>query len=234
MKLAKIFAEQRSAIASRNVKDCQFRISVFQEIALEHSKKHISIDGERMRCFSGAWCTYVPALELKILYANAGRLVCLRNGVPNSPDMLSDEEDYGIYTMDDWRAALQKDVIERGAENFVAARLLAANGLGPWPYGMCVIKQLKLPNVSTPGCSVGMYITNVHRLKRRERVTESEFKQAGVLLDKLGSSLREQIRGYVSDLNSVVGSRPAGHETEIAALSSVMKQVMDLEFHVTN
>lgn len=50
-----------------------------------------------------------------------------------------------------------------------------------------------------------------------------ELDTAGVVTDKINSALRQQIRGYVSDLNSVVSVRLETHDSRIEDLTNMLK-----------
>lgn len=50
-----------------------------------------------------------------------------------------------------------------------------------------------------------------------------ELDTAGVVTDKINSALRQQIRGYVSDLNSVVSVRLETHDSRIEDLANMLK-----------
>lgn len=70
--------------------------------------------------------------------------------------------------------------------------------------------------------NAGIFIENLDNYPRRAPVTLEEMISAGVKPDKIKSAIRQQINGYVSDLNSVVGVMPITAEKEIYEIESLL------------
>jgi hypothetical protein len=66
--------------------------------------------------------------------------------------------------------------------------------------------------------ALGFLTDDVWRLPPRPVSSEADLLRAGVMVDKLRSSVRQQLNGYVTDLNSVVGVMPIDATREVEAL----------------
>ncbi|MEO8614031.1 MAG: hypothetical protein ABI600_02735 [Luteolibacter sp.] len=175
-------------------------------------------DGRVMKAMAGAWNFYVPALNLKLAYPRNGKVHCLRPITPPYDLLMSgalDQERIGRYWADDWKRALGKSTRRRAAENFVSASRLHAAGLGPKPLGICYVKNFSYSLFGPSSETAGIMIEDINQLPQKTKATEEEIIAAGVTLDQIRSCVRQQIRGYVSDLNSVVGVMPVDAEEEI-------------------
>ena len=53
-----------------------------------------------------------------------------------------------------------------------------------------------------------------------------ELMAAGVMPDRVLSCVREQIKGYVSDLNSVVGVTPSESNSLVAEIEEYVRKVV--------
>lgn len=73
------------------------------------------------------------------------------------------------------------------------------------------------------GCCVGVEVENISKLKRKPKATEADLTKTGIITDKINSSIRQQIRGYVSDLNSVVSVSLMEHDERIEDLATMLK-----------
>jgi hypothetical protein len=184
------------------------------------------------RCFlarRGKWAFYVGRLRLKLLFAHDGRVDCLHRSRPDRTALFAgrlDRVDFGRYSAADWKAALSKDVRRRAVENFIASRRLFLAGLGPEPYGLCFLKQF-YRDLSPATPTAGILIQNVDELPPRPPVTRGEMIDCGVMPDRIESSLRQQLRGYVIDLNSVCGVMPLDAEGEIEQMAGELSRRID-------
>ncbi len=70
-------------------------------------------------------------------------------------------------------------------------------------------------------------VEDIRNLQPKKNATEEEIIAAGVTLDGLKSCFRQQINGYVSDLNSVVGVMPVDAEQEIEEILSRLAAQVD-------
>jgi hypothetical protein len=128
------------------------------------------------------------------------------------------ETDYGRYSREEWRHAYSTPASRRAAENAVAAQRLHAAGLGPRVLGLCIALRFRDGARADKDFAAGFLSEDVLRLPPKPPAEEEEFLAAGVSLDRLRSAIRQQVNGYVVDLNAAVGVLPVGAENEVAAL----------------
>lgn len=185
----------------------------------------IKVDGRRFRCCRGAWATWIPDLGAKILNARAGLLDCLHHLAPSREQIFGDDTSIDIYgpdSFEDWRRAYTTTVSRRVAENVIAAQRLHRAGLGPKVLGVCVALRWNDPTRHSKGHSAGFLSEDVWRLPAKPPASAAEFHGAGVTLDSLGSALRQQVNGYVIDLNAAVGVVPTDAEDDVAGLEAII------------
>lgn len=203
-------------------------VTLIQDICLE--KEALWVGEVRCSASLGAWAVWIPAFRSKILHAVGGRTHCTANSTP-SRDVLTggthQMPEGGLYSLEDWRAALSKDVLQRTAENFVSAQRLHRAGLGPAVLGICLVHRFRAWYAPRADYTAGIMVENLNHLPRKwRRVTAQQMLDVGVQPDRIQSSIRQQIRGYVSDLNSVVGVMPINAEQEIRQLTDALRNVL--------
>jgi hypothetical protein len=120
--------------------------------------------------------------------------------------------------VDDWKQALNKNTRRRAVENYLAASRLHAAGLGPQPLGLCHVRDFSYRLFGDSSETAGIIIGDIRKLPPKADATEEQIIAAGVTIDGIRSCVRQQIHGYVSDLNSVVGVMPVDAEREIEAM----------------
>ena len=175
------------------------------------------IDGKRYAVSRGHWAFYVPALRLKVLHAVDGMLHCTHPTAPDRQALASGQAVVrdGRYSLQDWRDAFAKSVVRRAAENYVAASRLAVAGIGPTVESCGVVGDVAVEGTPIRGPAAGIVIDDLTTYPEKRSTTKRELSAAGVQLDRIESAIRAQIRGYVSDLNSVVGVMPKNAEGEV-------------------
>jgi len=99
-------------------------------------------------------------------------------------------------------------------------------GLGPAPLGFSVVKEISDDVGLLSGCAAGVIVENIYKLKTKVDAKETDLTQAGVITDKINSAIRQQIRGYVSDLNSVVSARLIEPESRVDSLANMLKMAL--------
>jgi hypothetical protein len=104
---------------------------------------------------------------------------------------------------------------------------LHAAGLGPRPLGICHVRRFSGNFLGAWSETTGILIEDIGKLPPKPEATETEILAAGVTLDGIKSCVRQQIRGYVSDLNSVLGVMPVAAECEIEAILSQLSAQVD-------
>jgi len=175
------------------------------------------VDGVRLKVNIGAWAFYVPRIGAKILHSFRGACHCIHATAPERGQLFEGEASLhdGRYALSDWRQAYETSVAHRAAENYIAARRLHACGLGPKVIGCVAVRSLE--SFYSPGVShsFGVMVENLRNYSRKRRATLEQLEAAGVVPDRTSSCLRQQIRGYVSDLNSVVAVKPVAAEIEV-------------------
>ncbi len=192
-------------------------------------RPHLYIDGRRFAYDSGAWAYWIPALCCKFLHSAQGRLDCRFTGVPSrqtcetvtDPDSSAGND--SPYTWQDWRNVYAKTAARRAAELYVATERLYKAGIGPRPLGICMARSLVESGHEDVHGAFGISTENVLQLPIKAPATEDEFLRAGVQPDRIGSCIRQQLRGYAVDLNSAVGAMPINAEAEIAAIEAFLE-----------
>lgn len=178
-------------------------------------------DARPRRMREGAWAFYLPALGAKFLHGRDGYVVCHHPGAPD-PAQLRARPDrsasWGAYSLGEWMDVYAKDVVTRVAENLVAAARLHRAGLGPRPLGVCHARRYRRRGRDDRWGAIGFLTEDVWALPRKPDCTDTDIVAAGVRVDKLRSSVRQQLNGYVTDLNSVVGVAPIDADEEVQGL----------------
>ncbi len=190
---------------------------------------HLYVDGKRFDYVTGAWAYWIPALRCKFLHSAQGRLDCRFTGVPSrqtcetATDPNSSAGNDSPYTWQDWRNVYAKTAARRAAELYVATERLYKAGIGPRPLGICMARSLVESGHEDVHGAFGISTENVLQLPVKAPATQDDFLRAGVQPDRIGSCIRQQLRGYVVDLNSAVGAMPINAEAEIAAIEAFLE-----------
>lgn len=203
-------------------------ITLVQEIRL--TKESLWVGEVHYSASLGAWAIWIPAFRSKILHAVDGLAHCTAGSTPPRDKLLDETHrmrEGGLYSLDDWRAALSKDVLQRTAENYVSAQRLQQAGLGPAVLGICLVLRFSAWYAPGMGYTAGIVVEDLNYLPRKWRkATMQQMLDAGVQPDRIQSSIRQQIRGYVSDLNSVVGVMPINAEQEVLQLTDALRDLL--------
>ncbi len=180
------------------------------------------IDGRRCPCVRGAWATWIPDLQTKFLRSVDGKVASRRSEASSLkiPAGVPEEDRWGSYTIGEWRRVFALSAARRVAENVVAAGLLAAAGLGPRVLGLCVAHEYWRGAHRDGSIAVGFMIEDATRKPPKQPATEAEMISAGVRPDKTRSAIRQQVNGYIVDLNSVVGVVPIDADDTVAAVEA--------------
>ena len=197
--------------------------------SVEHkSKGEIVWNGETFQALEGAWAAYIPQLDAKILHSFEGSLHCTHPSAPSRWKVINFWLGFKskTYSVQEWRSAYKKPVLLRVAENYIAAKLLEQAGLRPKVHGIFVTDSY-ISYYGKGACvNGGIYIDNLNNYPEKQEATIPEIIRAGVQPDKILSCYREQVKGYVSDLNSVVGVMPIGKEKEIFEVYERMMNIL--------
>jgi hypothetical protein len=111
-------------------------------------------------------------------------------------------------------------VSRRVAENVVAAWRLHAAGLGPEVLGLCIAREYRDCDRRDASFAAGFLGADATALPAKAPTTVEEFLAAGVTLDRIASAIRQQVNGYVVDLNAAIGVLPVDAEAEVSALAA--------------
>ena len=179
------------------------------------------VNGQKCASMRGSWAFYIPSRELKLLHAVQNHVHCIHRTAPDREALFSEDAELTLstlYTKEDWVGALSKSVVRRAVENYVAASRLYQAGLGPEPLGLCLVRKFTANYCDTQCQTAGMFVRDARRYRRKREATVDEICAAGVSPDRLMSCVREQINGYVSDLNSVVGVVPTRGDALVASI----------------
>lgn len=188
---------------------------------------HARINRNTHKIAMGAWAVYVPARQLKLLHSVDGNVHCTYHRAPKRAHIFSDKPITERHaTRAEWQAALSKPVTRRVAENYVCLQRLFAAGLGPEPLGLVVAPDYKAWFARAGTYSAGYRVANLMHYPEKDPATEEDLRAAGVIPDGSLSAVREQIRGYVSDLNSVKGAMPDNAEPEVSAIEARLNQML--------
>lgn len=188
---------------------------------------HIRINRMFHKVGMGAWAVYVPARQLKLLHSVGGQVHCSYHRAPKREDIFSGKPIKERHaTREKWQEVLSKPVTRRVAENYVCLQRLYAARLGPQPLGLVVAPDYKAWFSRGVTFTAGYRVANLMTYPEKTPATEEEVRAAGVIPDGSKSCLREQIRGYVSDLNSVRGVMPDGGEDEVAAIEAALNAAL--------
>ena len=165
--------------------------------------------------FMGMWAAYAPALQLKLLHSVGGQVHSIARSAPRR-----DEAGTGKDPEGHWARAFATPVTRRVAENWVMHDRLHRAGLGPEPLALAVAPRYLAWFSRGAAVSAGVFVAALRRYPPKAPATEAQVRAAGVLPDAKGACLREQINGYVSDLNAVRGAMPEDAEPEVDALTA--------------
>jgi hypothetical protein len=182
------------------------------------------LDGRSYPCVRGAWALWIPALEMKFLNSIDGRLTCLSRSAPPRDHLLgagrAGTGRWGNYQLEAWRQAYETTASRRVAENVVAAARLHRAGLGPRVLGVCLAQRFRDGTRRDGSFAIGLMIEDAASKPPKPPATEAELIAAGVRPDHIRSAVRQQVNGYVVDLNSVIGAIPIDAEAAVAALET--------------
>jgi SAM-dependent methyltransferase len=170
------------------------------------------VNGQRCAVRRGSWAFYVPSLGLKLLHAVAGNTHCVHHSAPNREAVLSGEAlpvSDDRYTIGDCANAFSKTAVRRAVENYAVTQRLHKAGLGPEALGVCVVRQFTADYSNVPCQTAGIFVKDANGYPPKEKTTVEQIVECGVVPDRLLSCVRQQINGYVIDLNSVVGAIPS-------------------------
>jgi hypothetical protein len=190
---------------------------------------HVVAHGQSHPCIRGAWALWIPALQVKILNSIDGKLACLSRKAPprealQGPEPLAGQ--WGRYPLEAWRQAYEKPVGRRVAENVVAAQRLHKAGIGPRVLGLCLARRFRDGPRLDRSFAAGFMVENAALKRPRPAAMRSQLIDAGVCPDQIDSAVRQQVNGYVVDLNSVVGVVPVDAEAEVAAVEARIAAAM--------
>lgn len=188
------------------------------------------LDGVRLKVDMGAWAFYVPRIGAKILHAFRGACHCIHATAPARDQLFEGRASLHDlrYSLGDWRRAYETSLARRAAENFIAARRLYVHGLGPKVTGCVAVRRFESFYSSGASHSFGIVVENLARYPRKRPATLQQIEAAGVVPDRTASCLRQQIRGYVSDLNSVVGVKPVAAEAEVQRIQQALEHALSV------
>ncbi len=198
------------------------RIERVRTLDLDSSRQTAHIDGRSCAAKLGCWMFYVPGLEAKFFHARNGCIDCTHDARPPAEALRQPDRALGRYLASEWSRALSTSTTRRLAETWLTSARLWQAGLGPQPLGLCFAKSFKTDGEAL-GPTCGFLTENVFRLPRKLRCREEHIRRAGVRPDKIRSCVRQQVRGYVIDLCSVVGCIPDNADTEIAGLELLIR-----------
>jgi hypothetical protein len=162
------------------------------------------LDGQSHACVRGAWAVWIPELQIKFLNSIEGKLACLSRKAPPRARVLGSGPhagQWGDYPLTAWRQAYATPTSRRVAENVVAAARLHAAGLGPRVLGLCVARRFCDGTRQDGSFAAGFMIEDATLKRSKAPAVARQLIEAGVRPDQINSAVRQQINGYVVDLN---------------------------------
>ncbi len=187
---------------------------------------HVALDGRMSRVKWGAWAVYVPAQQLKLMHAVAGCQHCIYFKAPRREEVIGGFD--RRQGAEDWARVLQSPVLRRVAENWVMFQRLHAAGIGPEPLGLVAVRDYRSFFSRGRGFTAGLRLADLTKYPEKAPTTEAELRAAGIIPDRSLASIREQIRGYVSDLNNLHGAMPEDGEAEVVQAEIRLRDALDL------
>jgi len=184
-----------------------------REVHLHTDTGRCLVDGTDCAASIGHWMFYLPQTGEKFFHAKSGRTECIHPTRP-SDEALSRIWANETYSSSEWRTALTAPIERRLAELWVASERLWKAGLGPQATGLTFAENFRRDGEQL-GPTVGLISENVDALPAKEDCRDEDMLAAGVRPDRIRSSIRQQLRGYVIDLTSVVGVQPIDGEGDI-------------------
>ncbi len=193
------------------------------QLHLDCQEKTAELDGVRHPVKLGSWMFYLPDIQAKLFHAAGGRIDCIHPSRP--PDDLLGQRGLplGRYTSDEWLNALTTPVFRRLAEVWLVSVRLWQAGLGPQPLGVIFVDAFVRGGIGL-GPSGGILSQNVYALPRKLPCKLEQIEAAGVIPDRILSCVRQQERGYVVDLCSVVGCLPVNAMADVERLELIFRQ----------
>ncbi len=179
-------------------------------------------DGVRYKAACGCWMFYLPVIQTKLFHAADGHIDCMHKSRPAEAIIKQPGVAVGRYRSDDWRRALSTPLTRRLAELWLVSARLWKAGLGPPPLGVCFVDRLTRDGRDS-GPTCGILTRNVHKMPRKLDCRLGHIREAGVVPDQILSCVRQQVRGYVIDLCSVVGCVPDDAEETVAGLEMIFR-----------
>ncbi len=195
-------------------------------VQLDLQRRTATVDGRPRKLRTGCWMFYLPELEMKLFHAANGMIDCVHASRPDENILQQPAVDLGSYTSDDWRRALSTPLSRRLAEVWTVSVLLWRAGLGPQPLGVCFVQRL-CRDQREQGPTCGLLTQNVYSLPRKLPCRIEQVRQAGVIPDRIKSCVRQQLRGYVTDVCSVVGCMPDDKEQAVNELEDLLRNASD-------
>ncbi|SEQ36331.1 hypothetical protein [Thalassovita taeanensis] len=187
---------------------------------------HARVDGRACKIAMGAWAVYLPGLQMKLMHSVHGDVHCIYHKAPKREHVLAGKPVKNKVPAEEWKAAFTKPVTRRVAENYICLQRLYAAGIGPEPQGLVIVPQYRSWFSRGPGYTAGYRVANLYSYPPKAPTTEDQLRAAGIVPDRSLATIREQINGYVSDLNSVNGAMPENAEAEVAALTAHLDRAM--------
>ena len=197
------------------------KVVSYNRLELDCKAGAATLDGTAYTASVGSWMFYLPAIEAKLFHATRGTLDCMHPARPDAAALSDPALPLGRYIAADWRRALETPVTRRLAEVWLASARLWKAGLGPQPLGVCFVTGV-VRDGGAVGPTCGVLVQNVAALPRKLSCKREQVEAAGVVPDKILSCVRQQMRGYVVDLCSVVGCQPVNAEADVVRLEALM------------
>ena len=198
------------------------RAAYHHRLLLDSRAQSAVLDGQEHRAELGCWMFYLPDLQAKLFHAAQAHIECTHATRPQEAALNQPGRIVGRYRTEDWRRALTTPITRRLAEVWLVSVRLWKAGLGPQPLGVCFVERFARDGRQL-GPTCGLLTQDVFALPRKLDCRVEHVRRAGVVPDRILSCVRQQIRGYVVDLCSVVGCVPEDAESAVQQLDAVFR-----------
>ncbi len=190
-------------------------------------KRRVKVNDRKFSANVASWTFYIPDLQIKHLHSFQRLCHCLHKTAIPREISIEEQNLYSNpeYTIADWQQVYKKSVARRAAENYVCAKRLYEAGLGS-EVGKPVFVRQFFSRYGQLGWTCGYEIDNHYHHVEKCPASREDCFSAGVIPERIESCIRQQINGYVSDLNLVIGVLPVGGELAVERIQNLYDQAI--------
>jgi hypothetical protein len=120
-----------------------------KSLGINSNSKNCVLDGKKHKTLNGFWTFYVPKIQTKWFYSAKQKVVCLREKHPQKLSDINESTDYGVYSPEEWKAALSESIHTKAATNYALTERFYEHGLGPKPSGFALGENIDLDKINS-------------------------------------------------------------------------------------